>query len=76
MSQQPASPVKDKNYDLITVVQRSLKAVWRLETYKEDARREGDSELADWFETLQAKTREVGQEGKRLLVSRLEKGDS
>jgi hypothetical protein len=39
MSQPPPSPVKDKNYDLITVLQRCLKATWRLETYKEDARR-------------------------------------
>jgi hypothetical protein len=71
MSQQPPSPVKDKNYDLITVLQRSLKTAWDLETYKEDARREGDAELADWFEKLQGKTNEAGEEGKRLLADRL-----
>jgi hypothetical protein len=73
MSQQPPSPVKDKNYDLITVLQRCLKATWRLETYKQDARREGDTELADWFEKLQGKSFEAGEEGKRLLTDRLER---
>jgi hypothetical protein len=71
MSQQPASPVKDKNYDLITTLQRCLRASWRLETYKDDARREGDAELADWFEKIQTKSREAGEEGKRLLADRL-----
>jgi hypothetical protein len=73
MSQPPPSPVKDKNYDLITVLQRCLKAVWRLETYKQDARREGDTELADWFDKLQATSLEAGEEGKRLLLDRLER---
>jgi hypothetical protein len=73
LSQKPASPVKDKNYDLITVLHRCLKATWRLETYKEDARREGDAELADWFEKLQGKSREAGEEGKRLLADRLQR---
>jgi hypothetical protein len=71
MSQQPASPVKDKNYDLIAILQRCLNASWRLETYKQDAQGEGDKELADWFEKLQAKNREAGEEGKRLLADRL-----
>jgi hypothetical protein len=73
MSQRPPSPVKDKNYDLITMLQRCLNATWRLETYKQDARREGDAELADWFEKLQTETREAGEEGKRLLTDRLER---
>ncbi|MCW2864231.1 MAG: hypothetical protein JWP48_5939 [Actinoallomurus sp.] len=71
MSQLPVSPVKDKNYDLITVLQRCLHAAWRLETYMEDARREGDSHLADWFDELQDKNREAGEVGKRLLAERL-----
>jgi hypothetical protein len=72
MSQQPPSPVKDKNYDLITMLQRCLNATWRLETYKQDARQEGDVELADWFAKIQAKSFEAGEEGKRLLLDRLQ----
>jgi hypothetical protein len=37
----------------------------------EDARREGDSHLADWFDELQDKNREAGEVGKRLLAERL-----
>jgi hypothetical protein len=47
MSQAPESPVKDKNYDLITVVQVALHTVWKLETYAKDAEEEGDGELAE-----------------------------
>jgi hypothetical protein len=73
MSQQPPSPVKDTNYDLITMLQRCLHVTWRLETYKQDARREGDTELADWFEKIQAKSFEAGEVGKRLLADRLQR---
>jgi hypothetical protein len=73
MSQQPASPVKDKNYDLITVLQGCLEDTWRLETYKKDAQAEGDAELVEWFANLQDKCREAGHEGKRLLADRLNK---
>ncbi|MCW2880013.1 MAG: hypothetical protein JWQ95_4113 [Sphaerisporangium sp.] len=74
MAQKPASPVKDKNYDLITVLQRCLEDVWRLETYKEDAKGEGDAEVVEWFAKLQDRCREAGDEGKRLLADRLSKG--
>jgi hypothetical protein len=52
-------------------LQRCLHAAWRLETYKEDARREADPELANWFDNLQEKNFQAGEEGKRLLAERL-----
>ncbi|WP_214411360.1 hypothetical protein [Sphaerisporangium fuscum] len=73
MTQRPESPVKDKNYDLITVVQGCLEDAWRLETYKEDARRQGDAELTEWFSELQQQCRQAGDRGKILLADRLGK---
>jgi hypothetical protein len=67
----PESPAKDKHYDLITVLQICLRGVWKLETYKKDARREGDNELADFFQSLQDQEREAGAKAKRLLADRL-----
>ncbi|WP_222720859.1 hypothetical protein [Actinomadura sp. HBU206391] len=68
---QPASALKDKHYDLITMLHACLKGVWRLETYMDDALREGDSELAEWFGKLQELNRQASEEGKRLLADRL-----
>ena len=62
---------KDKNYNLIWFVEQSLSNALRLETYIEDAERDGDSELADFFRRAQGASRKGGEEGKALLKSRL-----
>lgn len=72
MTDKPASPVKDKNYNLIAVVQLCLQNAWQLETYIADAEREGDTELAGWFRELQHSNREAGDQGKRMLHARLQ----
>jgi hypothetical protein len=72
MPQQPASPVKDKNYDLITVLHVQLRSVWKTEKYAEDAERDGDSELAGWFRAVQEKDRTAAGEGKLMLLRRLQ----
>jgi hypothetical protein len=69
--QAPPSPVKDKNYDLITVLQMSLDHTWRLNQYIQDADREGDRELADWFRKIQQNNMKAGDQGKAMLASRL-----
>jgi hypothetical protein len=71
MTQKPASPVKDKNYDLITVLQALLRSVWKTETYASDAEREGDKELAEWFRKIQDDARAAANQGKQLLLQRL-----
>ncbi|MHA6803596.1 hypothetical protein [Salinifilum ghardaiensis] len=65
------SPAKDKNYNLLTVLQLSLQNVWMLESYIEDAQREGDTELAEWFKAIQENNRRAGEQGKRMLHQRL-----
>ncbi len=71
MVREPMSPVKDKNYDLINVVQMSLQHIWQLETYIADAEDRGDTELATWFRKIQENNRKAGDQGKEMLARRL-----
>jgi hypothetical protein len=73
MVQQPASPVKDKNYDLIHALQMSLENIWHLETYIADADARGDEELAVWFRKIQENNRKAGEQGKQMLAARLQR---
>ena len=62
---------KDKTYDIIWFTEACLSNVLRLETYIQDAQRDGDSELADFFRRAQADSRKGAEQGKALLASRL-----
>ncbi|MGY1712344.1 hypothetical protein ACI8AC_22820 [Geodermatophilus sp. SYSU D00758] len=62
---------KDKHYDLIWFTEQSLSNALRLETYIQDAERDGDSELADFFRKAQHESRKGGEQGKELLKARL-----
>ena len=62
---------KDKLYNLIWFTEASLSNALRLETYVQDAERDGDSELADFFRKAQAVSRRGGEEGKKFLAPRL-----
>jgi hypothetical protein len=62
---------KDKDYNLVWYVEACLDNALRLETYIQDADREGDSEVADLFRKAQADSRKGAEMGKQLLRSRL-----
>ena len=62
---------KDKDYNLIWFTESRLSNALRMETYIQDAERDGDSELADLFRRAQAESRKGGEQGKQLLASRL-----
>ena len=62
---------KDKDYNLIWFVEQCLSNVLRLETYIEDAEREGDSDLAEFFRRAQAESRKGAEQGKARLGERL-----
>jgi hypothetical protein len=62
---------KDKNYNLIWFTEACLSNALRLETYIQDAEREGDSDLADLFRRAQAESRKGGERGKEMLRKRL-----
>lgn len=67
----PQSSLKDKNYDLLHVLQSSLHNVWMLEQYIADAEKEGDEELAHWFRRIQENNIKAGDQGKEILLKRL-----
>jgi hypothetical protein len=62
---------KDKDYNLIWFTEQSLSNALRLESYIEDADRDGDSEMADFFRRAQDASRKGGERGKELLAKRL-----
>lgn len=62
---------KDKDYNVIWFVEQCLSNVLRLETYIQDAEREGDSDLADFFRRAQETSRKGAEQGKDLLRSRI-----
>ena len=62
---------KDKNYNIIWFTEQCLDNVLRMETYAQDAERDGDQELADFFRRAQETSRKGADQGKQLLKSRL-----
>ena len=62
---------KDKDYNIIWFTEQCLSNVLRLESYAQDAERDGDNELADFFRRAQGESRKGAEQGKQLLVSRL-----
>jgi hypothetical protein len=71
MTARPDSPVQDKNYNLVTVLQQSLHNAWMLEQYVKDAEAQGDEELAKWLHRVQENNEKASEQGKQLLARRL-----
>ncbi|MEX2194150.1 MAG: hypothetical protein WD844_02600 [Thermoleophilaceae bacterium] len=62
---------KDKDYNLVWFVEQCLQNALRLDTYIQDAEREGDDELATLFKKAQAESRKGGEQGKQMLAGRI-----
>jgi hypothetical protein len=62
---------KDKDYNILWFVEACLSNALRLETYIQDAEREGDQELADFFRRAQHESRKGAEQGKELLRRRI-----
>lgn len=62
---------KDKDYNLIWFTEQCLSNALRLETYIQDAERDGDNELAELFRKAQSDSRKGAERGKSLLGSRI-----
>jgi hypothetical protein len=62
---------KDKDYNIIWFTEQCLSNALRLEVYIQDAERENDSELADFFRKAQHESQKGAEQGKDLLKSRL-----
>jgi hypothetical protein len=61
---------KDKDYNVIWFTEQCLSNALRLEEYIQDAERDGDSELADFFRRAQDASRRGAEEGKKMLAKR------
>ena len=62
---------KDKDYNVIWFTEQCLSNVLRLEQYIQDAERDGDGDLADFFRRAQETSRKGAEQGKDLLSKRL-----
>jgi len=62
---------KDKDYNIIWFTEQCLNNALRLETYIQDAERDGDDDLATFFRKAQADSRKGAEEGKKMLRARL-----
>lgn len=62
---------KDKDYNLIWFTEQCMSNALRLEDYVQDADRDGDSELADFFRRAQAESKKGAEQGKQQLRKRL-----
>ena len=62
---------KDKDYNIIWFTEACLNNALRLETYIQDAEREGDNELAEFFRRAQAESRKGAEQAKQMLTQRL-----
>ena len=62
---------KDKDYNIIWYTEQCLSNVLRLEEYAQDAERDGDNDLAEFFRRAQGASRRGAEQGKDLLRKRL-----
>ena len=62
---------KDKDYNVIWFTEQCLSNALRLESYIQDAERDGDNDLADFFRKAQHESQKGAEQGKDLLKSRL-----
>ncbi|GAA1490803.1 hypothetical protein [Brachybacterium sacelli] len=62
---------KDKNYNLVWFTEQCLANALRLEGYKADAERDGDTELAELFSKAQHESTKGAETAKALLAQRL-----
>ncbi len=62
---------QDKDYNIIWFTEQCLNNALRMEQYAQDAERDGDSELAEFFRRAQGESRQGAEEGKERLRQRL-----
>jgi hypothetical protein len=67
----PVTGTKDKDYNLIWFTEQCMSNALRLESYVQDAERDGDNELADFFRRAQGESRKGAELGKEQLRKRL-----
>lgn len=64
--------VKDKNYNLIAVLYQSSENVLTVQSYVEDAQRDGDQEAVSFFQEIVENNQKAVQQAKQMLAQRLQ----
>ena len=59
----------DKDYNLIWFVEACLSNTLRMEQYAQDAERDGDTELAEFFRRAQGESRKGAEQGKAATTA-------
>ncbi|HEY8455629.1 MAG TPA: hypothetical protein VIL34_08545 [Actinopolymorphaceae bacterium] len=62
---------RDTTYNILWFTEQCLSNALRLETFIQDAERDGDHELAEFFRRAQAESRKGAEQGKQMLQARL-----
>lgn len=62
---------QDKDYNLIWFAEQCMSNALRMETYAQDAERDGDGELAEFFRRAQGESRKGAEQSKQMLARRL-----
>ena len=62
---------KDKDYNIIWFTEQCLSNALRLAEYAQDAERDGDNDLAEFFKRAQGESRKGAEQGKQHLRKRM-----
>ena len=65
------TPMKDKNYNLVSVLYHALQGSETCGTYLQDAEMSSDKESADFFGEVDTRYRQIADRAKELLSPRL-----
>ena len=69
---QAQTGTKDETYNLVSVLYHSLQGAETIETYKQDVG--GDQQLSQFFEQAQQQYRQLADQAKQMLGSKLQGG--
>ena len=64
--------VKDKNYNLVSVLYHASDNVLTVQGYVEDAQRDGDQELVSFLQGIVENNQKAVQAAKQMLAQRLQ----
>ena len=74
-SDEQATGTRDETYNLVSVLYHALQGAQTAMQYVQDAEREGDPELVQFFRDAQAWQQHLAEQAKELLKQRLRQGD-
>lgn len=71
MSQQSRTTTTDKHYDLVSVLYHALNGAQTYASYVQDAQREGDQELVQFFQQVYQEENARAERAKQILARRM-----